>query len=84
MPAAAMHTWWPSARIIAAILRCPQAGQSAAHFAATASIASTLRAGHGPFGGSPTRWRASRGLAAQVRGLLGAQVHDEEGRSALS
>jgi hypothetical protein len=55
-----MDTWWPSARTIAAILRCPQAGQSAAYFAATASIASTLDAGHGPFGGSPTRWRASR------------------------
>jgi hypothetical protein len=23
-----VDTWWPSARIIAAILRCPQAGQS--------------------------------------------------------
>jgi hypothetical protein len=55
-----VDTWWPSARIIAAILRCPQAGQSAAYFAATASIASTLGAGHGPFGGSSTRWRASR------------------------
>ena len=55
-----VDTWWPSARIIAAILQCPQAGRSAAYLAATASIASTLGAGHGPFGGSPTRWRASR------------------------
>jgi hypothetical protein len=75
-----VDTWWPSARIIAAILRCPQAGQSAAYFAATASIASTLGAGMAPSAGR----RRGGGLAAQVRGLLDAQVHDEEGRSALS
>src|SRR6266498_5009197 len=39
----------PSARIIAAILRCPHTGQSTAYLAAVASMSSTFGAGHGPF-----------------------------------
>jgi hypothetical protein len=47
-------------------LRCPQAGQSAAYFAASSSITSTAGVGHGPFpAGSPDRCRAS--LRWQVR-----------------
>lgn len=56
-----VDTWCPSARIIAAILRCPHAGQSSAYFAATGSTVSTTGAGHGPFAGlSPARETASR------------------------
>jgi hypothetical protein len=56
-----VDTAWPSARIIAAIFRCPHAGQSDAYFAANASTASTAGNGHGPFAASsPARKRASR------------------------
>src|SRR6266536_272686 len=53
-------------------LAVPQAGRSAAYFAATASISSTLGAGHGPFGGSPTRWRAIARVLKLAAGVMQA------------
>ena len=47
-----VDTACPSARIMAAILRCPHAGRSEAYFAASASTASTAGVGHGPLIGS--------------------------------
>jgi hypothetical protein len=55
-----VETGWPSARIRAAIFLCPHAGQSAAYFAASASIASVAGTATDLTTGSPTRSRASR------------------------
>ena len=38
----------------------PLAGHCAAYFATVGSMRSTTGAGHGPFAGSPPRWRAKR------------------------